>query len=90
MSTFELCLPAMSMGVDEPRADNLIGAVEYFNSFGCRNVLRDPYDPTMLDQNVGLSGDDVILRVVDEGDTIFQEDTAGCHIDSCKCCDCLV
>jgi len=30
MSAFELRLPAMMMRVDEPRANNLIGGIDYF------------------------------------------------------------
>jgi hypothetical protein len=72
VSTFELRLPAMSVRIDESRTDGFIGAVDDFDSFGCGDVLRDSHNLAMLDEDAGLGWDDMVVRVMDKGDTIFQ------------------
>jgi hypothetical protein len=72
MAPFELHLPAMSVCIDESRTDDFIGAVDDFDSFGCGDVLLDSRDLAMLDEDAGLGWDDMVVRVMDKGDTIFQ------------------
>lgn len=74
MSTFELCLPAMVVGVYEAGADDLVGTVDDFGTFGRSDVVCNPYNLSIIDQEVCGSWDDMILCVVYEESAVLEED----------------
>jgi hypothetical protein len=76
MSAFELRLPAMMMRVDKTRADDLVSCVDYFCSIGELDILSELRDFPVLDEDVGPGGYNVILRIVEEDDSVLEEGAA--------------
>lgn len=75
MTTFELCLPAMVMGVYEAWADDLVGAVNDFSVFGIFDVIRNLYDLPILDQKARGSRNNVIVCVMYKECAVLEEDS---------------
>jgi hypothetical protein len=86
MPAFELRLPAMTMGVDEAWTNDLVGAINSFSFLRWDNLTRNSYYFAVFHKNVGLSGDDMVLCVVNQSKTAFEKDVSGSHCNSCSIC----
>lgn len=63
----------MMMGIDETRADDFVGAVDYFGSIAFFELSSNVYDDSVLDQDIHLGRDNVILGVVYEHYTVLEQ-----------------
>jgi hypothetical protein len=60
----ELSLPAMMMGVDKTGANQLVGAVDDLGILRGLNVVRNPHDFAILNQEAGSGWRYVVVIVV--------------------------
>jgi hypothetical protein len=84
MSALELRLPTMPMGIDEAWADDLVGAIDGFDSLGRRNLRRNSFNPAIFYKYIGSGRDYMVVRVMNQGDTALKQKNVRCHCKGCK------
>ncbi|OAG00858.1 uncharacterized protein CC84DRAFT_267945 [Paraphaeosphaeria sporulosa] len=79
MSSLQLRLPSMVMGVNEPGADDLIRTIDNLGSDGRCNGFRNPHNLSVLYEDVCFGWHDLVICVVDKSSSVLENDALLSH-----------
>lgn len=68
----------MMVGIDETRGDDLVGAVNHIAPGGSREGWANLGDATVLDEDIGVSGLDLVIMAVGEDDASLEKKRGHC------------
>lgn len=69
----------MMMRIHKTGANDLIGTINHFDITGPLNTLSKLRNLPIFDQNIGFGGNDVVIRIMYERDTVREEDITRSH-----------